>query len=110
MVNAHRKGREYENRLATFLRVNGYEAELLRLAGEVDRGDLWVPSQNQRIEVKAHSKVLNGINEAMKDVQKLNAAFPTDTNWGVIWRPGKPTGEWYAVRQVKDVWPDLDVP
>ena len=107
MVHAHKKGREYENRLATYMRVNGYEAELLRLAGEKDRGDLWIPHQHQRIELKAHDNITSGLNEAMKDIVKLNALFPNDENWGVVRRPGQPTGKWYAVRVVEDVWPDV---
>ncbi len=126
MVNANRKGRDAENRLATFLRVRGWKTELPRLAGTDDRGDLWLPPlvrfiepekrrgdgmhevPGQRVEVKAHDNIVSGLNEAMKDVDKLRKLFPDDDCWGVIRRPGQPTGEWYAVKRVKDVWPDLN--
>ena len=108
MVNANIKGRAAENQLATYLRVNGYEAELLRLAGEVDRGDLWVPQTAHRVEVKSHAKITDVLNLGVLDVRKLNANFPHDTNVLVVRRPGQPTKNWYVVREVQDVWPMLE--
>lgn len=108
MVNANRKGREAENRLRTYYNVHGYDAELLRLAGTEDRGDLWLPETNHRIEVKNHRNVLNGMNEAVKDVDKLVERFPLNFNVGVVARPGQPTAEWYVVSRVRHVWPAND--
>jgi hypothetical protein len=108
MVNANKKGREAENRVATFLRIRGWDAELVRLAGTLDRGDLWVPPQydeiSKRLEVKNHASIVNALNEATRDVAKLAQLFPNEQCWGVVARPGKAVGEWYAVRQMKDVF------
>jgi hypothetical protein len=110
MVNANKKGREAENRTATFLRVRGWDCELVRLAGLEDRGDIWVPPAHteiaKRLEVKNHASIVTALNEAMKDVVKLNALFPHEECWGVVARPGKSVAEWYAVRQMKDVFRD----
>lgn len=109
-LNSNKKGREAENRVATFLRVRGWECELVRLAGTIDRGDIWTPPQHletaHRLEVKNHANIVTALNEACRDVVKLNVLFPHETCLGVVARPGKSVSEWYAVRQMKDVFTD----
>lgn len=107
MVNANTKGREAENRLATYLHVNGYEAELLRLGGVNDPGDLWVPVVNTRIEVKNHTNTQSAINEAGKDVRLLDERYPLSRNIAVVVRTGRGVEDWYAIRRVGAVFPPL---
>jgi len=105
MVNSNRKGREAENRLSTWFTVHGYPNELLRLQGLNDPGDLWLPYEDSRIELKNHANVLSAINEAIHDVDKLDARFPLSKNFAVVARPGQPPGKWYVVRTVDQMWP-----
>ncbi len=105
MVNSNVKGREAENRLATFFTVRGYECELLRLQGLNDPGDLWVPELDSRLEIKNHKNVLTAINEAIHDVELLDIRFPLSKNYAVVARPGKPPADWYVVRRVGSQWP-----
>lgn len=105
MVNANVKGRYAENRLSTFLTVNGYENELLRLQGVNDPGDLWVPDVNTRIEVKDHKSVQEAINAAIKDVRLLDERFPLSRNMAVVVRTGRGVEDWYCVRRVGAVFP-----
>lgn len=108
MVNANRKGREGENRLTTFLLMSGYEVELLRLQGINDPGDLWIPHLDTRIEMKNHANIQSALNEAIKDVEKLDARFPLSKNYAVVARVGKGVQDWYAVRRVGATWPPLE--
>lgn len=105
MVNSNVKGREAENRLYTFFTLRGYECELLRLQGLNDPGDLWVPSEDSRIEIKNHKNVLSAINEAIHDVELLDARFPLSKNYAVVTRPGQPPENWYVVRRCGSQWP-----
>lgn len=105
MTNANRKGRDAENRLRDWFSVNGYDVELLRLQGVHDPGDLWLPHENARIEVKNHRQVLTAINEAIHDVEKLDVRFPLSKNFAVVARPGQSPGDWYVVRRVGATWP-----
>jgi hypothetical protein len=104
MVNANVKGARAENAVVDYLHVCGHEAERLRLAGTYDRGDLWVPSLNHRLEVKNHANILNALSEGTKDVEKLVALFPDATNAAVIARPGKGVRDWYYVRLMSHVF------
>lgn len=104
MVNANVKGREAENRLSTWFTVHGYPNELLRLQGLNDPGDLWLPYEDTRIEVKNHRNVLSAINEAIHDVDKLDERFPLSQNFAVVARPGKSCEDWYVVRRVGSQW------
>lgn len=108
MVNANIKGREAENRLATWFTVNGYDVELLRLQGIHDPGDLWVPHENSRIELKNHANIQSAINEAIKDVRKLDERFPLSKNYAVVARPGKGPADWYCIRRLGAVFPPKD--
>lgn len=105
MVNSHRKGREAENRLRDYFTVSGYDVEILRLQGLNDPGDLWLPFEDSRIEVKDHTRILDAINEAIHDVDKLDTRFPLSKNFAVVKRPGKPPADWYVVRRVGSTWP-----
>jgi|SRR5215510_11538707 len=105
MVNSYVKGREAENRLQTFFTMRGYEAELLRLQGLNDPGDLWVPELDTRIQLKNHKNVLSAINEAIHGVADLDLRFPLSRNFAVVARPGKPPEDWYVVRAVGAQWP-----
>lgn len=105
MVNTHRKGRLSENRLRDYFAVNGYEVELLRLQGAADPGDLWLPYEDTRIEIKDHARMIDAINQAIHDVDKLDERFPLSKNYAVVKRPGKPPADWYAIRRVGAVWP-----
>lgn len=108
MVNAHHKGARAENDVITYLHVLGVEGERLRLAGTFDRGDIWVPSEKMRLEVKNHllKNLPNTMSEITVDLEKLRKLFPNDLCMGVIARPGKPVGEWWVVRQMKDYFGD----
>lgn len=108
MVNAHHKGARAENDVITYLRLLNYEGERLRLAGVHDRGDIWIPSERMRLEIKNHLlKNLPGtMAELTVDLEKLRKLFPNDLNLGVIARPAKPVGEWWVVRQMKDYFGD----
>lgn len=107
MVNANRKGREAENRLATWFTVHGYPNELIRLQGVNDAGDMWLPYIDTRVEVKNHVAVLSAINEAIKDVYRLDERFPLSKNRAVVARPGQPVNKWYVVTTVEKMWPPL---
>jgi hypothetical protein len=105
MVNANRKGREAENRLSTWFRVHGYPNELIRLQGANEAGDLWLPYEDSRIEIKNHAAVLSAINEAIHDVDLLDQRFPMSKNFAVVARPGMSCQDWYVVRRVGAQWP-----
>jgi hypothetical protein len=107
MVNANKKGREAENRLATWFTVHGYPNELIRLQGVNDAGDMWLPYIDTRVEVKNHVAVLSAINEAIKDVYRLDERFPLSHNRAVVARPGQPVNKWYVVTTVEKMWPPL---
>lgn len=105
MVNSNRKGREGENRLMTFFTVRGYEAELLRLQGINDPGDLWIPELDTRVQMKNHANMLSALAEGMRNVEKLDERFPLSQNFVVVARPGRSPADWYAVRRAGAVWP-----
>jgi hypothetical protein len=105
MPNPNTKGRRAENALSTWFTVHGYPNELIRLQGVNDAGDLWLPYEDSRVEVKNHALVLSAINEAINDVAKLDQRFPLSKNYAVVARPGKSCIDWYVVRSVGSQWP-----
>lgn len=107
MVNANKKGREAENRASTWFTVHGYPNELIRLQGVNDAGDMWLPYIDTRVEIKNHVAVLSAINEAIKDVYRLDERFPLSKNRAVVARPGQPVNKWYVVTTVEREWPPL---
>ena len=107
MVNANTKGREAENRASTWFKVHGYPNELIRLQGVNDAGDMWLPYIDTRVEIKNHAAVLSAINEAIKDVYRLDERFPLSKNRAVVARPGQPVNKWYVVTTVEKMWPPL---
>jgi hypothetical protein len=109
MPNPNVKGREAENRLSTWFTVHGYPNELIRLQGTNDAGDLWLPYEDSRVEVKNHRLVLQAINEAIHDVARLDERFPLSKNFAVVARPGKSPIDWYVVRTVGSQWPSRRV-
>jgi hypothetical protein len=107
MVNANKKGREAENRLSTWFSVHGYPNELVRLAGINDRGDLWLPYTNDRIQVKNHAAMLSALADGVRDLPGLEERCPDDRCHVVIARPGQPANKWYVVRTVEQMWPPV---
>lgn len=105
MVNANTKGRNAENRLSTWFTVHGYPNELIRLQGINNAGDLWLPYEHARVEIKNHANILNAINEATHEIDRLRTVFPDDACWAVTARAGLPPERWYATRLVEHVWP-----
>jgi hypothetical protein len=109
MTNPNDKGRRAENTLSTWFTVHGYPNELIRLQGSNDAGDLWLPYEESRVEVKNHRLVLNAINEGIHDVLRLDEMFPASKNYAVVARPGKSAIDWYVVRTVGSTWPSRRV-
>ena len=105
MVNANRKGREAENRVSTWFTVHGYSNELIRLQGVNDAGDMWLPYEDTRVEIKNQRNIVSALNEAVHDLDLLDERFPLSQNWGIVARPGQPVNKWYVVRTVEQMWP-----
>lgn len=98
------KGHRGERDVVTYLHVCGHPAERLRLSGVVNRGDLWVPSMNHRLEVKNYADTYTAISMGALQADKLQRLCPDETVAAIVARRGKGVGDWYYVRLVKHVF------
>lgn len=105
MVNAHKKGREAENRASTWFTVHGYPNELVRLQGINDAGDIWLPYEHSRLQVKNHVALLSAIADGVRYLDDLKGRHPRDECLVVAARPGMPVNKWYVVQTVEQRWP-----
>lgn len=102
---ASNKGNQGERDLQTYLDINGYKSERLRVSGEVGGADLWVPSMLTRIEVKNHRSIAEGCVSAAIGASYMQLRYPDEDCVGVVARSGSPVSGWLLVRLVRDVFP-----